>query len=91
MAGPAHDIGKYERQERFEKPAADSVQHLNREQEGWIVEPHGESAAQWNSSEGKKQKWLAAEVIRPGDEQCHQDRGELGDEGRRGEAGRWRR
>jgi hypothetical protein len=36
-------------------------------------------------------KWLTTESIRPGDEQRHQDRGELGDERRRGEAGRWRR
>jgi hypothetical protein len=42
-------------------------------------------------SEGEEQEWFATESIRPGDDQRHQDRGELGDEGRPGEAGWWRR
>jgi hypothetical protein len=34
MAGPAHDIGEDEGQTRFEKPAADAIQHLNGQEPG---------------------------------------------------------
>jgi len=80
VAGPAHDIGEDERQKRFEKAAADAIQHLNGQQPGRVVRPHAERAAQRNRGESEEQKRLAPEVIRPGDEQRHQNRGELGDD-----------
>ena len=41
-------------------------------------------------SEGEEQEWFATESIRPGDEQRHQDRGELGDEERAPNSPRWK-
>ena len=80
MAGPAHDIGEDEGQKRFEKAAADAIQHLNGQEPGRIFKPHAEPAAQRKRGEGYEQKRLAAERVRPGDKNRHQDRGELGDD-----------
>jgi hypothetical protein len=80
MAGPAHDFGEDEGQKRFEKAAADAIQHLNGQEPGRIVKPHAEPVTQWKRSEGEEQKRLATERIRSGDEQRHQDSGELGDD-----------
>jgi len=88
MAGPAYDIGEDEGQKRFEKTEADAIQHLNGQEPGRIRKPHAEHIAQRKRDEGEEQQRLATERIRSGDEQRHQDHGELGDDnGGGGEAG----
>ena len=59
MAGPAHDIGEDEGQKRFEKPAADPIQHLNSQEPGRIVKPYAEPATQRKRGESEEQKRLA--------------------------------
>lgn len=80
MAGPTHDIGKDERQKCIEKPAADAIQNLHRQEPGRIVEGHAKKATQRESGECEQQERPATQRIRSGHQQGHKDRGELRDD-----------